>query len=53
MLMNSERIFWTGLGLLAVAAILASRPNCNRGCRTLAQHLIEHGIDDIVTAFLV
>jgi hypothetical protein len=50
--MKKERLFWAGAGLLVVATILASRPSCNRGCRTLAEHLIEHGISDIVTAML-
>jgi len=51
--MNSDRVFWAGLGLLTVGLILVSRPNCNRGCRTVAQHLMEHGINDVVTAFFV
>jgi len=48
--MKNERLFWAGTGLLLIATILASRPSCNRGCRTIAEHLIEHGVKDIVVA---
>jgi hypothetical protein len=35
--------------LVSLAAIwLLSQPNCKRGCRTVAQHLLEHGIRDII-----
>jgi hypothetical protein len=50
--MNRNDILWTGVGLFAVALILASRPTCNRGCQTLAEHLIQHGMNDIVDALL-
>jgi hypothetical protein len=40
-------------GFVIFASILAglwllSDPRCNRGCRTGAEHLIEHGIDDLL-----
>ena len=47
--MKDKSTLFAGLTLIAVAVILASRPNCNRGCRTMAEHLIEHGISDVVT----
>jgi hypothetical protein len=50
--MNRNEMLWTGVGLVAVALILTSRPTCNRGCRTLAEHLIQHGVNDIVDALL-
>jgi hypothetical protein len=50
--MNRDRMFWTGVGLVALALILASRPNCNRGCRSVAEHLFEHGVDDAIAALL-
>ena len=28
--------------------LLNSKPQCNRGCRTVAEHLLEHGITDVV-----
>ena len=51
--MNRTQMFWTGFGLVALAAILASRPTCGRGCRTIAEHIAEHGIDDLMKSFFV
>lgn len=34
--------------LIALAGLLSSDPNCDRGCRTVAQHLLEHGIEDFL-----
>jgi hypothetical protein len=50
--MKTERLLWAGAGLLLFAVILASRPSCNRNCRTMAEHLVEHGITDIVAALI-
>ncbi len=36
-----------GILLSLIAVWLFSRPNCKRGCRTVAEHLLEHGIEDI------
>ena len=41
-----------GLGAIAIGAWLASDPHCRRGCRTVAEHLIEHGLDEFFTALL-
>jgi hypothetical protein len=49
----NEKQMLTGLGLLMLAGFLLSRPRCNRGCRTVAQHLIEHGLDDFLGGLLV
>jgi hypothetical protein len=46
--MKTEHLIAIGIGSVIVAAILASNPHCNRGCQTLAQHLAQHGIDDII-----
>ena len=42
------------LGVLAVLVgkALLSEPRCQRGCRTLAEHLVEHGINNIIRGFL-
>ncbi len=37
-----------GLALVALAWLLSSNPKCNRGCKTIAEHLASHGLDDIV-----
>lgn len=44
---KKEQLFGLGLLTIAVAAWLSSRPNCNQGCQTVAEHLLEHGIRDI------
>jgi len=45
--MQRKQILWAGVGLVVFAVILSSRPNCDRGCRTLAEHLAQHGMEDI------
>ena len=37
-----------GIVLSLAAMWLLSDPKCNRGCRTVAEHLLEHGIRDII-----
>jgi hypothetical protein len=37
------------LGSILFGALLLSDPHCKRGCRTVAQHLIEHGLDEFLT----
>jgi len=39
---------------LVAGAVLLSQPptTCNRGCRTLAEHLVSHGIDGLLGMFL-
>lgn len=41
-----------GTAVAAGLMILASSPNCNRGCKTVAQHLAEHVLADLLTKFL-
>lgn len=40
-------LIWTGV---AAAGFfwLASNPNCKRGCKTVAQHLAEHALEDFL-----
>ena len=45
--MNERLICW-GLIFLALCYLLTRNPRCSRGCSTLAQHLLEHGIDDLL-----
>ena len=44
---KEQRMLWV-LGGIALGLALLSSPKCNRGCRTLAEHLITHGIDELV-----
>jgi hypothetical protein len=45
--MNNKAVL-LGAGMFFVALVLASNPRCNRGCKTLAQHLAEHGLEDFL-----
>lgn len=49
--MNTDKLI-AGLVLAGLAWWLLSKPQCNRGCRTVAEHLLEHGIEDVVTALV-
>jgi len=40
-------LMWTGLTAVGLFW-LASNPNCNRGCKTVAQHLAEHALEDFL-----
>ena len=35
-------------GFVAIGIVLLSSPKCGRGCRTLAEHLIAHGVDALL-----
>ena len=50
---QGERVVLIGMGSLIVGLWLISRPNCNRGCRTMAEHLIDHGIEKFVSLLLL
>lgn len=41
-----------GTAVAAGLVILASSPNCDRGCRTVAEHLAEHVLGDVLTNLL-
>jgi hypothetical protein len=45
---KKEQMIVLGVGMFVAAVVLASNPRCNRGCKTLAQHLAEHGIEDFL-----
>lgn len=36
-----------GLLVLFTGAVLLSNPRCERGCRTIGEHLISHGLQAI------
>ena len=36
------------LGSVLVGLWLLSNPRCARGCRTIAEHLVAHGIDEFL-----
>ncbi len=36
---------------IAVGYALLSDPNCRKGCRTLGEHLVQHGLDELLGLF--
>jgi hypothetical protein len=44
---QQNALMWTGLAAVGFF-VLASNPRCNRGCKTVAQHLAEHAIEDFL-----
>ena len=44
---NEQHVLWV-LGSIALGLALLSSPKCTRGCKTLAEHLITHGLDELV-----
>lgn len=43
---------WTG-GAFLFASWLLSDPRCRRGCRTVAEHLREHALQEFIRALFV
>lgn len=41
-----------GTGIVVGLQILASQPNCDRGCKTVLEHLTEHVLQDMLTKLL-
>lgn len=41
-----------GLALFVLGLVLLQKPNCRRGCRTIAEHLLTDGLDEVVAALL-
>ena len=46
--MKNEFIW--GLLLASVGVALLQDPKCRRGCRTVAEHLLSHGIEDFLAS---
>lgn len=45
--MNRQNIVLLGLGIVATLYLM-SRPNCNRGCKTILEHLLTHELDALL-----
>jgi hypothetical protein len=39
-----------GLLLFFFGLVLLQKPNCRRGCRTLAEHLLTDGLEGVISA---
>jgi hypothetical protein len=48
--MNAGNKAAMGLVWLVFGLWLLQKPNCNRGCQTIAEHIINHGLADLFVA---
>lgn len=48
---SSLRPLVVGATLVLVGLWLRSDPQCGRGCRTVAEHLIKHGFEEFFRGF--
>lgn len=46
--MSDQRLVVVGSGMFLFGLWLLSRPKCHRGCRTMAEHLVTHGVDELL-----
>jgi hypothetical protein len=46
--MSTSDKFLFGLLAFLVGLVLTQRPNCRRGCRTIAEHLLTDGFDEMI-----
>jgi hypothetical protein len=49
---QAAKALWFAAGSVVLGLWLLSRPDCGRGCRTVEEHLINHGIDEFLTGLL-
>jgi len=47
-----KQLLLTGVSLLVLGVLWASYRNCNKGCQSFAEHLVEHGLQDIIAALI-
>jgi hypothetical protein len=50
--MKSETTIVTAGLVILVGLWLSSQPNCNKGCKSVAEHLVQHGLEDLVAGLL-
>jgi len=46
------QLLMLGISLVGFGVVWASYRNCNKGCQSFAEHLVEHGLQDIIAAFI-
>lgn len=49
---TSEKIILSAV-LCCLGIWLLQRPSCSRGCKTIAEHLLTDGLDEMVAAIFV
>ena len=50
--MKNGNLLVVSSAVLVIGLVLLSQPKCHKGCRTVAEHLVEHGIQDFLSALL-
>jgi hypothetical protein len=45
---NDSNALAAGLLVIFAGAVLLSSPRCERGCRTVGEHLVTHGLEAIL-----
>ena len=50
MQISDKAIF--GFLLFLLGLLLLQKPNCKRGCRTVAEHLLTDGFDEVIAALI-
>ncbi len=46
------QILLIGVGVVVIAKVLASEPNCNRGCKTVLEHITQHVVGELISGAL-
>lgn len=46
--MRPKDKFTVGVVLTIAGCLLLQKPNCRRGCKTIAEHLVTDGLDDML-----
>jgi len=49
---KAAQLILFGVGVVVLAKILESQPNCNRGCKTVLEHITNHVLTDVVSGLL-
>jgi hypothetical protein len=49
---KAAQLVMFGVGVVILAKILESRPDCNRGCKTVLEHITQHVLTDIASSLL-
>lgn len=50
---NDQKKLFVAGGIIFIGILMLSDPQCDRGCRTVAEHLLDHGIEEFMTKLLV
>ena len=48
----TQKTLLTALGIGVFGLLMLSNPRCNRGCKSIAEHLVSHAVDDLIAGLL-